>query len=90
MTQPSDPADLLTGEQQKKLRGLALVKSTEAALTARELIKIKVGQNCPMERSAAGRELGRQTGAVVVQIIGRMTLLYRANPDLPPDRRIAL
>ena len=43
-----------------------------------------------MERSAAGRELGRQTGAVVVQIIGRMTLLYRANPDLPPDRRIAL
>ena len=107
MTQPSDPADLLTGEQQKKLRGLghrlepvvyigreglspALVKSTEAALTARELIKIKVGQNCPMERSAAGQELGRQTGAVVVQIIGRMTLLYRANPDLPPDRRIAL
>ena len=52
MTQPPDPADLLTGEQQKKLRGLghrlepvvyigreglspALVKSTEAALTAR-------------------------------------------------------
>mgnify|MGYP003588886469 FL=1 len=107
MTQPPDPADLLTGEQQKKLRGLghrlepvvyigreglspALVKSAEAALTARELIKIKVGQNCPVDRTAAGRELGRLTGAAVVQIIGRMTLLYRANPDLPPDRRIAL
>ena len=107
MTQPLDSDDLLTGDQKKRLRGLAhhlepvvyigreglspaLVKSAEAALTARELIKIKVGQNCPVDRTAAGRELGRLTGAAVVQIIGRMTLLYRANPDLPPDRRIAL
>ena len=103
----TEPAELLTGEQRKKLRGLghhlepvvyigreglspALIKSVEAALTARELIKIKVGQNCPLDRSEAGRELGRLTGAAVVQIIGRMALLYRANPDLPPDRRVAL
>ena len=68
----------------------ALVKATEAALTARELIKIKVGQNCPVERSEAGKELSRLTGAVVVQMVGRMALLYRANPDLAQDRKIAL
>ena len=65
-----------------------LVKSTEAALLAHELIKIKVGQNCPMDRSSAGRELAPLTGAVVVQVIGRMTLLYRPNPDLAESRRI--
>ena len=67
-----------------------LVKSTEAALKAHELIKIKAGQNCPLDRNAAGRELGELTGAIVVQVIGRMTLLYRANPDLPTEKRIHL
>lgn len=68
----------------------ALIKSMEAALKAHELIKIKLGQNCPMERSVAGTELARTTGAALVQVIGRMILLYRPNPDLPPGKRKAL
>lgn len=65
-----------------------LIKSTEAALLAHELIKIKVGQNCPIDRTEAGSHLGLLTGAAVIQVIGRMTLLYRANPDLPDARRV--
>jgi RNA-binding protein len=66
----------------------ALLKSLAAALNAHELIKLKLGQNCPISRDRAGEELVTETGAALVQIIGRMILLYRPNPDLPTDKRI--
>lgn len=68
----------------------ALLKSMEAALDAHELIKVKLGQNFPLARDAAGEELATRTGAALVQIIGRMILLYRPNPDLPEDKRVTL
>jgi len=68
----------------------ALVKSTEAALKAHELIKIKLGQNCPVARNEAGDRLAQSTGAALVQVIGRMILLFRPNPDLPQGKRIVL
>jgi len=68
----------------------ALLKSMNNALTAHELIKIKLGQNCPVERHQAGEELVRLTGAAVVQIIGRMILLYRPNPDLAEGKRLVV
>jgi RNA-binding protein len=66
----------------------ALIKSAEAALKAHELIKIKLGQNCPLERNEAAEELARTTESSLVQVIGRMVLLHRANPDLPAGKRI--
>jgi RNA-binding protein len=68
----------------------ALLKSTEAAIRTHELIKIKLGQNCPLERNEAGDELARRTGAALIQVIGRMILLYRPNPDLPEGKRIVV
>ena len=68
----------------------ALLKALEAALKSHELIKIKIGQNCPLERNTAGQELAASTGAALVQVIGRMILLYRPNPDLPEAKKIQL
>ena len=68
----------------------SLLKSLEAALKSHELIKIKIGQNCPLERNTAGQELAASTGAALVQVIGRMILLYRPNPDLPEAKKIQL
>jgi len=68
----------------------ALLDSLRTALKAHELIKVKIGQNYPVERNQAGQELAQKTGAAVVQIIGRVLLLYRPNPDLPEVRRIPL
>ncbi len=68
----------------------ALLASLEAALKAHELIKVKLGQNCPLERNAAGEALTRTTRAVLVQIIGRMILLYRPNLDLSQEKRLSL
>jgi RNA-binding protein len=67
-----------------------LLKSLEAALKAHELIKIKLGQNCPLDRNAAAQELTQTSGAALVQIIGRMIVLYRPNPDLPATKQIVL
>ena len=65
-----------------------LIAALEAALKAHELIKIKIGQNCPLERNTAGEELARRTDSTLVQVIGRMILLYRPNPDLPETKRL--
>ena len=65
----------------------SLIKSADQAIKAHELIKVKTGQNSPLDRTVAGKELGRILEAAAVQVIGRMTLLYRANPDLPADKR---
>lgn len=67
----------------------ALLKSTKTALNTHELIKIKLGQNCPLERNEAASELARCTEAALVQVIGRMVLLYRPNPELPNEKRVA-
>ena len=68
----------------------ALLASVQAALKAHELIKVKIGQNYPVERNQAGQELAKATGAALVQVIGRTLLLYRPNLELPEARRIAL
>nr|WP_320009990.1 ribosome assembly RNA-binding protein YhbY [uncultured Desulfobulbus sp.] len=65
-----------------------LHKSLEAALKARELVKVKLGQNCPIERKAAGEELAELCRAALVQVIGRMILLYKPNPELPAAKRV--
>lgn len=60
------------------------------AITAHELIKVKLGQNCPVGKKEAAEELALKTGATLVQLIGKTTLLYLPNPELPDDSRIRL
>ena len=67
-----------------------LIGSVQSALKAHELIKVKIGQNCPVERNQAGQKLAEATGAALVQVIGRTLLLFRPNPELPEAHRISL
>ncbi len=66
----------------------SLFSSVRQALTARELIKIKLGQNCPVEKKEAASMLAEQTGSALVQLIGKTVILYCPNPDLDKDKRI--
>jgi RNA-binding protein len=65
-----------------------VLASVDVLLSKRELLKVKVQNNCPLDRRAAAEKLGLASGAAVAQVIGRMILLYRPNPDLEPDKRI--
>ena len=60
-----------------------LVKQVDDALTARELIKIKVLENAPVNAREVAQELAEKTGADVVQVIGMKVSLYRRNNKDP-------
>lgn len=69
---------------------LNLLKSVAELLTAHELVKVKLGQGCALDRGAAAEILAEKTGAAVAQVIGKIILLYRANPDRQDDGKIVL
>ena len=54
-----------------------LVKTVSDALEARELIKLSVLENCEYTVREAAEALAEATGADVVCVIGRKTVLYR-------------
>ncbi len=60
-----------------------LVTQVDDALTARELIKIKVLENAPVNAREAAQELAEKTGADIVQVIGMKVSLYRRNNKDP-------
>lgn len=67
-----------------------LINSAMDGLKTRELIKIKLGQNCEIPKKEAAARLAELTGAALVQLIGKTVLLYLPNKDLKPEKRISL
>ena len=76
-------ANKLTAIQQIGHGGIGeeFVKNTDAALTARELVKMKVLETSPVDAREAADTLASELGAEVIQVIGRCFVLYRFNPD---------
>lgn len=61
----------------------ALIKQTDDALTARELIKIKVLlETSPEKPKAIAQKLAEATHSDCVGVIGGSMIFYRYNPDL--------
>ncbi len=54
-----------------------VIASIEEALTAHELIKIKIQEGCEMDRKEVATVLAEQTGAAIAQILGKTILLFR-------------
>jgi RNA-binding protein len=67
----------------------SLIKEASAALEAHELIKVKLAQKAPIEVADAGEEVAEATDAALVQVIGRVFVLYRPAED-EEDRKIRL
>ncbi len=60
-----------------------LIKQVDDALTARELIKMRVLENAPIFSREAAVELAEKLNADVVQVIGTKFSLYRKNQKEP-------
>jgi RNA-binding protein len=61
----------------------ALIKQTDDALRARELIKVKVLlESSPITPRETADELAKATGAEVIQVSGGVIVLYRESPEL--------
>ena len=63
--------------------GEQLIKQVEDALTARELIKLRVLETAPGSVREIAEELAQATKAEVVQTIGTRFVLYRRNNKKP-------
>ena len=59
----------------------AVIRETETALRAHELIKVRVLGDERDERLLIGEELCAATGAQLVQHIGKLLVLYRERAD---------
>ncbi len=60
-----------------------LVKQVDDALTARELIKLRVLETAPYSPQEAAELLAEKTRSEVVQVIGTRFVLYRRNYKKP-------
>jgi RNA-binding protein len=60
------------------------VRSLEEAFNTRELLKVRILEAAPMSAREGGDTLAQRIdGAVAVQSIGRIAVLYRPHPDKP-------
>jgi len=60
-----------------------VVKQVDDALTARELIKLRVQKSSPATAQETASEIASMTKSEVVQVIGSRFVLYRRNPKKP-------
>ena len=58
-----------------------IVAALTTAVTAHELVKVKLPESYAGDRHAAAEELAAKTGAEVVQVLGRTILLYRTSNE---------
>jgi len=59
----------------------AVLTTVEQTLAAKELVKVKLLEGFAGDRHAAGQELAAQTGAELVQVLGKTILLYHRKVD---------
>ncbi|KUP06055.1 RNA-binding protein [Bacillus coahuilensis p1.1.43] len=57
------------------------------ALETRELMKVQILQNCDWDRDEVAKALSEGTGAEIVQVIGKVIILYKESKE---QKRIQL
>lgn len=68
----------------------SLLAEFESTLAHHELIKVRVRVGDRDARNAIIEKMCAASAALLVQRIGNIALLYRANPEKKPDKRIRL
>ena len=67
-----------------------VIESIKTELSHHELIKIKIGSNCGLEKNSSAKTIAEQTESSLVQLIGKTIVLYKANPKRAKEKRIVL
>lgn len=58
-----------------------LIRHIEEAIEVRELIKVTVLNNCLEDRGEIAQQLAEGAGAELVQVIGKIIVLYKESKD---------
>jgi RNA-binding protein len=59
------------------------LRAIDSALGSHELVKVKLGTECPDERDDVASRLAPEVSASIAQTMGRTILLYRRHPKKP-------
>lgn len=61
----------------------AIIAQIDEALAAHELIKVRLGTECPMTRGEVAEAIALGTKSDIAQTIGRVVVAYRRRPQKP-------
>jgi RNA-binding protein len=61
----------------------AVIRQVAGALHDHELIKVKIAGESPEDRFEIAERLAGEPGVQVVQIVGRVLVLYKRHPETP-------
>jgi RNA-binding protein len=61
----------------------AAVAAVDAALAQHELVKVRLGTECPDDRNDVADRLAPAVKGQVAQVLGRTLLVYRRHPKEP-------
>ncbi len=64
----------------------AVVKETKGALLAHELIKVRLHGDDKDALESDAEDIAMQSGAALVDVIGKIAVLYKRHPDDPTIR----
>lgn len=67
-----------------------VLKAARQELLARELIKVKIGNNSSLDKNEASILLPEATESILIQLLGKTLLLYKENPKIGKEHRIVL
>ncbi len=67
-----------------------VLETIRTELLNHELIKVKIGSNCGLDKYDTSTILSLQTASTLVQLIGKTIVLYKPNPKRAKEKRIQL
>lgn len=67
-----------------------VLETIRTELLNHELIKVKIGSNCGLDKHDTSTILSAQTASALVQLIGKTIVLYKPNPERAKEKRIQL
>ena len=70
--------------------GESVVRHACRLLSQRELVKLRLLGPAAADRRGTAESLARAAQATLVDLVGRVVVLYRPNEQLSPERRIQL
>ena len=67
-----------------------VIETIKTELQNHELIKVKIGSNCGLDKKSSSNTIAVITESVLVQLIGKTIVLYKPNPKRDKEKRIVL
>lgn len=67
-----------------------VISTIRTELENHELIKVKIGNNSGLEKNDTANHVSTETGSALVQLIGKIVVLYKPNKEKKKENRIIL